>query len=57
MNIEKTYAKIKAFHSNKNNEEIYAVVKQASQKKTREKEIYDEVKTSKRNKRLEKLRH
>jgi hypothetical protein len=37
MNIEKTYAKIKAFHSNKSNEEIYAVFKQASKKKEKKK--------------------
>jgi hypothetical protein len=35
MNIEKTYAKVKAFHSNKNKEEIYADVKTSKQNKTK----------------------
>jgi hypothetical protein len=55
MNIEKTYAKVEAFHSNKNKEEIYADVKTSKQNKTKileKKKIYDEVKTSKQNTRL-----
>jgi hypothetical protein len=43
MNIEKTYAKVEAFHSNKNKEEIYADVKTSKQNKTKileKKKIY-----------------
>jgi hypothetical protein len=35
MDIEKTYAKVKALHSNKNKEEIYADVKTSKQNKTK----------------------
>jgi len=55
MNIEKTYAKVEAFHSNKNKEEIYADVKTSKQNKTKilyKNKIFVSHKTPNKNTRL-----